>query len=376
VNLKTAARRLGVHYQTAYRWVRSGQLVAVKVGAGYEISDAALARFQAQRAAIERVPDATPPRQNGRTEPGAALKVLRDMVECVSVDARALQQRAAECVAHAIGDAVAVFVIDGEALVPVAFHHANPQRAVVMGAMLRGRTGEPAFAERAVERGEPVFVPQVPQREVRALLRPEFHQYLATVGVFSAVAAPLIVDDVIVGAMSVRRDRPGRPYTTDDRDFVVAVAAKVSAGMERAARARAAWELRASLVEHALAPDDVVDHASDWLANAVPEDAVAAVVDVDGRVRATTEPFAKLLGTTVAEADGTRLETLVASADDVRETADRMLDGELDYSTIVTRPAADPAECVMLHGATVRQPDATPSGIVYVANAVRELPDS
>ena len=38
VNLKTAALRLGVHYQTAYRWVRSGQLVAVKVGAGYEIS--------------------------------------------------------------------------------------------------------------------------------------------------------------------------------------------------------------------------------------------------------------------------------------------------------------------------------------------------
>ena len=57
MNLKTAARRLGVHYQTAYRWVRTGQLVAVKVGAGYEISDAALERFQAQRAALERIPD-------------------------------------------------------------------------------------------------------------------------------------------------------------------------------------------------------------------------------------------------------------------------------------------------------------------------------
>ena len=54
VNLKTAARRLGVHYQTAYRWVRSGQLVAVKVGSGYEISEAALDRFETQRAAIER----------------------------------------------------------------------------------------------------------------------------------------------------------------------------------------------------------------------------------------------------------------------------------------------------------------------------------
>src|SRR4029078_7034605 len=57
VNLKTAARRLGVHYQTAYRWVRSGQLVAGKVGAGYEISAAALERFEAQRVELERLPD-------------------------------------------------------------------------------------------------------------------------------------------------------------------------------------------------------------------------------------------------------------------------------------------------------------------------------
>ena len=65
MNLKTAARQLGVHYQTAYRWVRSGQLVAVKVGAGYEISDAALSRFQAQRGdgACPRPPNAPSPAQ-------------------------------------------------------------------------------------------------------------------------------------------------------------------------------------------------------------------------------------------------------------------------------------------------------------------------
>ena len=61
MNLKTAALRLGVHYQTAYRWVRSGQLVAVKVGAGYEISEAAVARLQAQRAATERMPEGAAP---------------------------------------------------------------------------------------------------------------------------------------------------------------------------------------------------------------------------------------------------------------------------------------------------------------------------
>ena len=75
MNLKTAARRLGVHYQTAYRWVRSGQLVAVKVGAGYEISDAALERFLARRDAMERVPAAVAPSELDAFDVGTGKRI-------------------------------------------------------------------------------------------------------------------------------------------------------------------------------------------------------------------------------------------------------------------------------------------------------------
>jgi excisionase family DNA binding protein len=44
------AEQLGVHYQTAYRWVRSGALAAALVGGRYEVTQAALDRFAAQRA--------------------------------------------------------------------------------------------------------------------------------------------------------------------------------------------------------------------------------------------------------------------------------------------------------------------------------------
>ena len=37
MDLESAASLLGVHYQTAYRWVRTGLLQAVKVGAAYEL---------------------------------------------------------------------------------------------------------------------------------------------------------------------------------------------------------------------------------------------------------------------------------------------------------------------------------------------------
>ena len=49
MDLHSAAERLGVHYQTAYRWVRGGALKAVKVGTAYEISETDLAEFQARR---------------------------------------------------------------------------------------------------------------------------------------------------------------------------------------------------------------------------------------------------------------------------------------------------------------------------------------
>ena len=50
MNLQDAAARLGVHYQTAYRWVRDGSLAATKhSSSGYEVNEDDLTRFAAAR---------------------------------------------------------------------------------------------------------------------------------------------------------------------------------------------------------------------------------------------------------------------------------------------------------------------------------------
>jgi excisionase family DNA binding protein len=49
LTLQEAADELGVHYMTAYRYVRLGQLDAVKVGGSWQVTAAALAAFRAQR---------------------------------------------------------------------------------------------------------------------------------------------------------------------------------------------------------------------------------------------------------------------------------------------------------------------------------------
>lgn len=49
IDLQEAAERLGVHYQTAYRWVRAGLLPAVKVGATYRLDAAEVDAFGDRR---------------------------------------------------------------------------------------------------------------------------------------------------------------------------------------------------------------------------------------------------------------------------------------------------------------------------------------
>jgi excisionase family DNA binding protein len=51
VDLKAAAEQLGVHYQTAYRWVREGSLPAVKIGPAYDVDPRAIEQVSRERSA-------------------------------------------------------------------------------------------------------------------------------------------------------------------------------------------------------------------------------------------------------------------------------------------------------------------------------------
>lgn len=54
MELREAAGALGVHYQTAYQWVRQGTLPARKLGRGYEVDEAGVWALAARRQAGRR----------------------------------------------------------------------------------------------------------------------------------------------------------------------------------------------------------------------------------------------------------------------------------------------------------------------------------
>lgn len=76
VSLYEAAEELGVHYQTAYRWVRRGVLPAVKVNGSYEVEVSAIDELRRDRQA----PIPPPARRRVRAWPPFADRLLAALV--------------------------------------------------------------------------------------------------------------------------------------------------------------------------------------------------------------------------------------------------------------------------------------------------------
>src|SRR5262249_47701473 len=217
---------------------------------GYEISEAALDRFLARRAAAERVPERglderahVPRAPTGRDE---ALAMLDRVVNAATIDPRPVAARAARVTADLLGDAAGVYERRAPGEEPVATHvaHCDPVREVDAVTIARDAHSSIPFAEMVLDSHQTMFMPQVPQQEVRTYLRPEMHQGLEWIGCYSTICAPIVVGGRADGALLAIRDAPGRPYTFDDVEFVEAIASRIAVGYERVARVSNAWHTR------------------------------------------------------------------------------------------------------------------------------------
>jgi MerR family transcriptional regulator, light-induced transcriptional regulator len=111
LDLLAAAEQLGVHYQTAYRWVRSGELPAVRVRGRYQLDPADVAAFAARRDE-PRKPRGRRPRH------GFAPLAEQMFIHFVEGDERA----ARKTVSGLVDDGVRFTTVMQEVLVPALRH--------------------------------------------------------------------------------------------------------------------------------------------------------------------------------------------------------------------------------------------------------------
>jgi excisionase family DNA binding protein len=353
MNLKEAARRLGVHYQTAYRWVRSGELVAVRIGSRYEISDAAIERLRAQRRALGTPHIEELPRRGDSIE--AELTKLADGP---MLDVEQAVVHLSRRIAESTGDlcVVALLTEARDRVEAASCFEPDSQRLPILSgaiaATMRMRAPDEGPVMRTVFDGHQLFVPHVPQELFRAWLPREFHQQFDDVCIFGMVVAPMIHDGVAIGGIATMRERPEHPFTTEDADFVNRLAARACDVIVGARQDRLA---RASLARVVADVQAEVDRSGVLDAARAVDSSTDAVAIHDG----ADEPLAMTPAYSA-------IENSVRS----RSTA-RLRSGELDYSSDVCH---DEAGAYVTHHAAIRLPNAELAGIVSVARRIERGP--
>jgi excisionase family DNA binding protein len=297
VNLKQAALRLGVHYQTAYRWVRSGELVAVKVGTRYEVSEASLERFVNRRAELVAERSVEP---SAAASPLARadgdLAELRALVARTRATAQPCFDAAVVLAGSRLGDAAVLRLVDEDSglLEAVASFAASPddRAAVVGGIAVAGGFSRSAAPWSSVEAsGEVHVVHHMPRDLIRGLFGEEGRFAGRGVEVLAAAVAPMSIQGEFVGGLLTVKTRSHEPFGDGEIGVLREVAALCSEAHHRAGAFGRTWRSNTALRERvaALIRSDLVGGTD--LAGRLDPGRAQALVSPDGRVLVATEAF-------------------------------------------------------------------------------------
>lgn len=183
-----------------------------------------------QQALVEKL-------QNNAVRLGALDQISQALVEAGFATQTVLNIVVRQ-IAELIGDACVIHLlsVDKQWLDPVAYHHPNPEAVALMrqmAASTRQRADE-GLSGRVVQTGQPILIPIISPEELRAAFKPEHHVFLDRFGTSSVLHTPLQVRGRVIGTLGISRDKPGRPYTSDDRAFLQQVADRTALAIDNA----------------------------------------------------------------------------------------------------------------------------------------------
>jgi len=390
MNLKEASRLLNVHYQTAYRWVRAGELRAIRVGGRYEISEGAIAQFVATRRSVSSeipLPGAEPSETDLTQED--VLEEFEAMATDPLVAESSVVKLAARRGADVLGDMCLVVRFDENGVRrDEAVNHADPDYAAFVTAALAATDAQPTLnsgmASIVLTTGRPVRIPHVPQDQLRASIRPELVQYLAEHAICGLLAAPITANGTPSGFVAFTRDSPGNPYTAADEEFATRFGARIGRLFETAQEIRLAWKIRREVA------DLIRGHIEEHCATSAPPEAAVeqlvhdhrtsmafpvAVLDADCRFVTANATFLSTTGYARGAIAGRSIDSLTHPDDRTSDRAHfaRLVSGEVDYLDIHGRRVH--ADGTYLdyasHRVAVRDPNATLRYIVTVLRPSR-----
>lgn len=357
MNLKQAARELDVHYQTAYRWVRTGTLVAAKIGTSYEISPGSI---EACRRAQIRMADGSTTQLTG-----LFAEIVRSIAGSI-VDDEFLINIAVRIAAERIGDAAYYLRIAAPGQMEgLAYFHRDLERQVVASRLL-GRPGYLQLTdhhETVLNTGKTMVIDGVSDGPVMAS-DATFSPFVDESHITAVGLAPVSVNGAPVGVLGLLRERT--PAITESEAADLTLLADLLGELLTSSPAkRRAWACRDDLREHfsRLLADTTgsrsLSQVLDRLIEATPDDLLVAVLDAERRFLAVSPALEVLYdGRGRLSMVGARLDDLVPARERgalIEQWETLTGDGHADLNSILSIRSADDSEIHLeIHAAPIR----------------------
>lgn len=172
----------------------------------------------------------------------ARLRIQADAARAFSelgIDSAVLLQRLVDQAGEALGDACLIRLLsdDGQWLEMAALYSREPEGAAALEALgplpMDGASGPYPFAV-VIRTGEPLFVPVMSPRELRASTPSEGWAYEDRFPVHSVIAMPLQVLGPATGVLVLYRHDPGRPaFSEEDLHLVSDLAERAGVALSK-----------------------------------------------------------------------------------------------------------------------------------------------
>lgn len=378
MNLKSAARLLGVHYQTAYRYVRSGELIAVRTANGYEISATAIEilrdRLESQRTL------AGSPHPSITDDMGSVEEEVALLTQWCTLSAQPVFDLVTRWLATTYGDSCTVYLLsaDGAWLQHVSSFNPDPIRRAELDAFHSSTPLRAAQAatDSALLEGRTVTHHHVDIADSVRLLTPRFAQYSDRLLVQSYISAP--VKDrrgMVRGTVTLARFLGGQPFPDAVTKQVESMAAWVGTAVEQVERCTIAWLARDTLYERVaqlirLKPSLTVGELDSAITELLDDDVAEAVFDTNRQLVAANDAFTRRFDVHPTTTGAEHVSDGAFAADPSHDVASmwaHLLSGTSDFlSTTADDTSTVTGVQSRIQWAVVRRPDATAVAIIAV----------
>ena len=238
-----------MHYQTAYKWVRDGELTAAYRRSVRRTAGCAVAQFQAEPAGRSH--------RRFRTKRSSALRSHGRRCSNNSrrwgpthSSAVPSSRHFARSGAKRLGDLCSAVRIDDEGTIDFcAVDHPHPTTPRFVAGALHVTAMLGVVVRNHIYSGTVlrIWLDHVPQDQLLTIVSPAMRQHSVAFLIHSLLASPIAIAGTPGGVLVFTRDSPGAPYTDTDEQFAIRMSTRIGALFENCARSSRHGPLAASL---------------------------------------------------------------------------------------------------------------------------------